>query len=218
MYDCNTTLRSYRIGDYELIRGKIALQSITPKKRASDHNSTSFQTSSSQTSPSHTPLPPTTCPQLLPNQQPAPPSNYTFPDVHTPSKRTPPRNGSPPQVDTATDRTQLHNDSPLHTPSRPIRNLPGKKTSVPVPPPKTNVNRCKKCGIMYDTKANKAFRKRHGLSGQWIGCEVEECQFWAHAVCAGVHIARNTDITEIPFRCPLHYEYQRANPVRDEDN
>ena len=53
---------------------------------------------------------------------------------------------------------------------------------------------------MYDTEADKTFCKKYGRKGQWLGCEVTDCQYWAHAICAGLTITRNTDVNEIPFR------------------
>ena len=116
---CNIYLRlkpeSGRV--YELISGKIALQSITPKKRASDRTTTSCQSASSQTSPSNIPAAeesPTTCSPVT---------------VNTSSPPWPIQQPIP-----------CCNGSPLHTPLKGIWNLSGKKTA-PAPSPDTQTFR-----------------------------------------------------------------------------
>ena len=116
---CNIYLRlvpeSGRV--HELVRGNITLQSITPKKRASDHTTTSCQSASSQTSPSH-----------------------------IPAAEESPTMSSPVMVNTRSppwpipQSTPCSNGSPLHTPLKPIRNFSGKKTA-PDPSPDTQTFR-----------------------------------------------------------------------------
>ena len=61
---------------------------------------------------------------------------------------------------------------------------------------------CGKCSVTFDTPTDKPLLKNYKY--QWIGCEVESCQFWAHAACVGVDICQNDDARTVTFFCEEH--------------
>ena len=52
-----------------------------------------------------------------------------------------------------------------------------------------------KCAIgkeIYESKSDKALKKKHGKSNTWIGCDNEACEYWVHARCANIKLAGKT--------------------------
>ena len=87
-----------------------------------------------------------------------------------------------------------------------IKGLPGKKTaSTPALAYKKTFNKCKVCSIIYDGKADKAMQKKVGkLKWAWVGCDADGCDYWAHAVCAGIKISKLKELPTLKFLCPEH--------------
>ena len=124
------------------------------------------------------------------------------------------------QVDECTTISPLKTPPPkrvsVHTPkkviSRPsiplmeVENLPGRrKISSKTPAAKATTGKCKECNIIYESKEDKAFRKKTGCrKTTWIGCDRPRCNFWAHASCAGLLLHPNKSIKDHSFLCMVH--------------
>ena len=61
---------------------------------------------------------------------------------------------------------------------------------------------CGKCSVTFDMPRDKTLLKNYKY--QWIGCEVESCQFWAHTACVGVDMCQNDDAKTVTFFCEEH--------------
>ena len=83
--------------------------------------------------------------------------------------------------------------------------LPGKKSQVQkktttTPPCK---NKCEICKVIYASKHDKELGKQfRGRKNQWIGCDVNDCDYWVHSRCVGIKITGKTE--NFPFLCPKH--------------
>lgn len=91
-----------------------------------------------------------------------------------------------------------------------IKNLPGKKKgkeNALSPNMKRVRNKCSICKIIFDSAADKAFQKKNGRKqAVWIGCDVDECHFWAHAKCVKLDVPTLKRVRTIKFVCPEHKE------------
>jgi hypothetical protein len=102
--------------------------------------------------------------------------------LNTPSKRplsvaTPATTPTPATTSTparATSTTPAPATTPTSEPTpgpshaRPIVGMPGKrKSTLRKPPAKKAKNKCEKCGIIYDTKEDKAAIRKFGTNNQW---------------------------------------------------
>ena len=47
---------------------------------------------------------------------------------------------------------------------------------------------CRSCSVGFDTPRDRTLLK--DPSYQWIGCERENCLFWAHAACIGLDLKK----------------------------
>ena len=65
-----------------------------------------------------------------------------------------------------------------------------------------NEQMCGKCSVTFDMPRDKTLLKNYKY--QWIGCEVESCQFWAHTACVGVDMCQNDDAKTVTFFCEEH--------------
>jgi len=64
--------------------------------------------------------------------------------------------------------------------------LPGKTPEPVLPAPScSTTGKCRECGIIYNSKIDIEFRKKHGKrQTEWVGCDRPRCKYWAHANCA----------------------------------
>ena len=90
---------------------------------------------------------------------------------------------------------------PMTTPV-PVKNLPGKKKTKPTSTRTTG--RCKICKIIFESNEDKEFRKRNLRKTTWIGCDKTTCQFWAHALCAGLLLQPKKAVKDHQFFCKDH--------------
>lgn len=98
----------------------------------------------------------------------------------------------------ATARRSIIYEVPEASCLPPVVDLPGKKTrsttKVSRKASNMNKNKCAKCGSIYRKKDDKL------PSMTWLGCDCGN--YWVHAKCIGIAIARNTNIDDIPLKCP----------------
>jgi len=88
--------------------------------------------------------------------------------------------------------------------SKTISNLPGKK-AMPTLPYVTRIkNKCMFCKVIFDSAADKVFRKNGRKKAIWLGCDTDEGGEWAHAMCAQVEIPCLKRARAVPFYCPAH--------------
>lgn len=90
--------------------------------------------------------------------------------------------------------------------SKTISNLPGKKKQCQFSPNVARIkNKCMFCKIIFDSAADKVFRKKNGRKKAiWLGCDADECGEWTHAMCAQVEIPCLKRARAVPFYCPVH--------------
>ena len=99
--------------------------------------------------------------------------------------------------------------SPLINPpssKKSIKCLPGKKTkTVEKKTTKTTLNRCGVCSRLYRGKSDLNFLKEVGkLKWSWLGCDRDGCDYWAHAICAGMKIPCMKKLPVMEYLCPAH--------------
>jgi hypothetical protein len=76
-----------------------------------------------------------------------------------------------------------------------INSLPGKKAASYFQPTLLREsNKCSVCNVIFRSKADKEHMKKYGIKASWMGCDEDECSFWAHANCANIKIVRRKDI------------------------
>lgn len=58
---------------------------------------------------------------------------------------------------------------------------------------------CRVCGGKFDTDS----RAKQKL---WIGCDIQECDYWLHAFCLLGNSAKITAkfVKSLPYTCPMH--------------
>ena len=64
--------------------------------------------------------------------------------------------------------------------------------------------RCKICKIIFESPADLDFKKKKGKKTTWIGCDQSDCNFWAHACCAGLLFTPRKPIEKHTFLCDQH--------------
>ena len=95
-------------------------------------------------------------------------------------------------------------DSASHP--KPIHGLPGKKSKLIKSQAKTKPaqNKCKICKVIYESRKDKTFKEKKGAAAAWLGCDVPDCSYWAHACCLGIKVTGKQAAKNIPFKCRDH--------------
>ena len=91
----------------------------------------------------------------------------------------------------------------------PIVNLPGKAKKKSTTRMGTRTcNSCYVCGVYFESKKDKNFKKNYKRTNEWVGCdhEVDEvrCDTWGHVRCIGLTIPKGKSASDVPFMCPTH--------------
>jgi hypothetical protein len=120
------------------------------------------------------------------------------------------------RAELSTPRNQAAVDTPTKIPAvptptpRPIRGLPGKKVGPAAGRPMhanqsaENLNKCGVCKVIYMSKEDKSLARKHGKQNEWLGCDAENCSYWAHARCANIKVPRGKRVSDVAFVCPKH--------------
>ena len=67
-------------------------------------------------------------------------------------------------------------------------------------------DKCAVCNIIWDSKEDVEFRKKNRNKEQasWIGCDVNKCKYWGHAVCTNIQLVPRKKLSQHNFLCPKH--------------
>lgn len=65
---------------------------------------------------------------------------------------------------------------------------------------------CAVCSIKFNSADDHEFSKtcRQSRGGEWVGCEQQCCDYWAHAQCAKLRLRKGQKVDSIQFYCPKH--------------
>ncbi len=93
-----------------------------------------------------------------------------------------------------------------------IQGLPGsekrRRVTIPLPHDRQNTgSRCKICQVIYLSPRDIKLKKEKKREWTWLGCEIPNCQYWAHAFCVNVKIKKQKQASRIRFMCPAHKAY-----------
>lgn len=96
-----------------------------------------------------------------------------------------------------------------------IRNLPRKKKKS-----RENQNeelqqsRCSICNVVFGSPEDVLLDKRFKKNNKYMGCEVDNCNYWVHVRCGGHTISKEDEIIKIQFKCPDHDDDQYCSSKR----
>ena len=68
-------------------------------------------------------------------------------------------------------------------------------------------NKCVKCNKINMSKDDLVLREKVGEENwKWLGCDVEECQYWGHAKCLKLSLKGKSKktIKNVLLLCPVH--------------
>ena len=112
------------------------------------------------------------------------------------------RNNTPTKKNTAAVPTSVTGGTPSPTSLPSVIGLPGRRKKATIPKPKQS-SRCKICRVIWLSKADIELRREKKREAEWMGCQIDDCDYWAHAFCVGIKVGRKS-VANIPFVCPLH--------------
>lgn len=90
-------------------------------------------------------------------------------------------------------------------PTLSVKGIPSSKKPKKVFQKKTVTGKCKICRKIWESKDDLAFRKKEGVrKTTWIGCDQDQCSFWAHASCAGMLLIPKKKVKDHVYYCDAH--------------
>ena len=67
------------------------------------------------------------------------------------------------------------------------------------------IYKCIVCGVIADSPDDALHKRRYGEVGnRWLGCDVDKCPTWGHAICVGCSSVTQSGARAYNFVCDLH--------------
>ena len=111
---------------------------------------------------------------------------------------------TPIHVNNLPGKQKVSSKKKLETATKKKSEVLTKKKSVVVNKKKDGKGRCKVCSIIWNSKDDLEFQEKTGKrQGEWIGCDVKNCSYWAHVKCV-VLVLSKKPVASHAFRCEKH--------------